>query len=202
MFLYWVRNHLNDHYHSTSVSSRQVSVKFDFTVIVTDVTPCFPLTTGGYFMPDGNRGWMMTNPPFHAQMMATADAAHGFRLKPLVRLIKAWNFANGQHLRSFHIELMVEAIKRGHHIGSWPQEVAVVLEYMLSWLANAFPDPWAPGGKIDAYLSTIKRRQVIEILQRDIADAKRAEQYRQVGNVRAAFERWNIVYGHTFPAYA
>ncbi len=41
-FLYWVRDYLNNHYAATKVSSRQVSVKLDFTKIVTDVTPCFP----------------------------------------------------------------------------------------------------------------------------------------------------------------
>ncbi len=87
-FLYWVRGYLNDHYKRSDVSSRQVAVRLDFHTFATEVTPGFHRQGGGYLIPDGKGGWLKTNPPYHARLMAQADVAQANRLKPLVRLMK------------------------------------------------------------------------------------------------------------------
>jgi len=200
-FLYWVRDRLNDHYHSTQVSSRQVCVKLDFTRIETDVTPCFPRNGDGYLMPNGSGGWMATNPPYHTQFMDGANGNHDWDLKPLVRLIKWWNIANNHHLRSFHVELMVERIQRGCTISSHPVEVAYTLRRLPALVRNSFYDPWSDGGRIDSYLSLATREKVAGMLE-DAADrAAQAEEYRKAGKTKAAFERWDVVYRQSFPAY-
>jgi hypothetical protein len=200
-FLYWVRNTLNDRYATTKVSSRQVAVKLDFTTIAADVVPCFKRTGGGYVMPNGQGGWMATNPPYHTRLIADAHRAHGYRLKPLIKLIKAWNIANSHHLSSFHVELMVERMKRGHAVGEWPAEVAAVLRAMAGWLGYTFPDPWPSGTQVDSYLSSETRQKVILMMESDAKTAAQAEEYRRAGKNKDAFERWGVVYRHTFPAY-
>lgn len=39
------------------------------------------------------------------------------------------------------------------------------------------------------------------MLESDAKAAEQAEEYRNAGKTQAAFERWNVVYRHTFPAY-
>ncbi len=200
-FLYWVRNDLNERYATTKVSSRQVAVKLDFTTILTDVVPCFPRPGGGYLMPNGQGGWMATNPPYHTQLIADAHREQAYRLKPLIRLVKWWNIANGHHLSSFHVELMVRGIKQGYAIGDWPSEVAVVLSYLPSWLRTPLSDPWSEGARVDGYLASNTREMVVRMLESDAKAAATAEEYRRAGKAEAAFERWGVVYRHTFPAY-
>lgn len=200
-FLYWVRDHLNDHYHSTEVSSRQVAVTLDFTVIAMDVVPCFQRTGGGYLMPNGKGGWMATNPPFHTEMIEASDRAKARRLRPLIRLLKAWNIANDHLLSSFHIELIVERMKRSHAVGQWPGEVAAVLKTLPSWTRNAFPDPWPDGQRVDQYLSDENRGKVLKMLGSDAQAAAEAEDLRQRGRIEEAFQKWNTVFRKTFPAY-
>lgn len=200
-FLYWVRGRLNDHYHATRISSRQVCVKLDFTRIETDVTPCFPRRGGGYLMPDGRGGWMATNPPYHTELMDRANRDHDWDLKPLIRLIKWWNIANGHHLRSFHVELMAERIQRDRTMGSYPEEVAYTLRHLQSLVQKTFHDPWSDGARIDGYLSFLNRQKVVNMLRDDAKRAEKAEEYRKAGKTEAAFERWDIVYRQTFPAY-
>lgn len=200
-FLYWVRDQLNARYGATKVSSRQVCVKLDFTQIVTDVAPCFPRVGGGYLMPDGARGWMATNPPYHAELITSANREHDWKLKPLIRLVKAWNIANGHHLSSFHTELMVEGIKRNRTIGNWPSEVAVVLQYLPDWVQGSFADPWLSGRRLDDYLPYDTRQMVIRMLESHAKAAVEAEKYRAAGKMEAAFKRWSVVYRHTFPSY-
>jgi hypothetical protein len=200
-FLYWVRSQLNDRYHATTVSSKKVCVKLDFSDIVTDVTPCFPRKGGGYLMPNGSGGWMNTNPPFHATFMANANTKLDGKLKPLVRLLKAWNIANSHYLSSFHMELMVEQIHRGTTIRSDPVEVAYSLGKLPELVRGRFDDPWPDGKRIDSYLTTANRNTAISILKDDAKRADDALECDRAGKTRDAFERWAIVYRHTFPAY-
>jgi hypothetical protein len=39
--------------------------------------------------------------------MSERNAALGYNLKPLIRLLKRWNCEHSSHLRSFHLEVMV-----------------------------------------------------------------------------------------------
>ena len=200
-FLYWVRDRLNDRYYATKVSSRKVCVKLDFSNIVTDVTPCFPRSGGGYLMPDGSGGWMATNPPFHADFMTDANRNLDWKLKPIVRLIKAWNIANSHHLSSFHVELMVERIHRGTTIRSHPEEVAYTLGKLPALVRSSFSDPWSGGSRIDGYLAADTRALVVRMLEDDAERAEKAEEYRKAGQTEKAFDRWKIIYRHTFPTY-
>jgi tRNA nucleotidyltransferase (CCA-adding enzyme) len=63
-FLYMVRDSLNKKFGSTSVSSKKVAVKLDFSSITVDVVPCFRRDGGGFFMPDG---WQLI--PFFTQYL-------------------------------------------------------------------------------------------------------------------------------------
>jgi len=201
-FLYYVRDELNDRYWATKVSARQVAVTLDFTSIAADVVPCFKRTGGGFLMPDGNRGWMATNPRYHAQLIANGDEAHNGRLKPLIRLIKAWNLVNGNHLRSFHVELLVYNMWNGNNIGiSQSHNVRSTLGVMSSWVNSSCEDPWNPPTRIDDYLSAQEKGTVIRMLQQDAVAAAKAEEYREAGKIEQAFERWNSIYRSTFPAF-
>jgi len=201
-FLYWVRSNLNDRYATTNVSSRQVAVKLDFTSIVAEVVPCFPRKGGGYLMPNGKGKWMATNPPFHAQLIADADKAKGNKLKPLIRLIKFWNIANGHHLSSFHVEMLVKDMWEKPAIGEWSSTVSATLKVMGSWVKTARQDPWPDGSGLDSYLSDDIRQQVIRMLDDDAKAAEQAEAYCKAGREKDAFERWGVIYRHKFPAYS
>lgn len=202
-FLYFVRKRLNERYYATKVSSKRVAVTLDFTGISVDIVPCFPRFGDGYLMPNGKGDWMPTNPKFHNTFFAKVNGTHGNDFKPLVRLIKAWNLANGKHLRSFHIEVILERMWDGKAIDSdaWPKVVASTLNAMGSYVRNKKYDPWDSSIRVDDYLSSDERSLVIRLLNADAERAKTAEQYRKGGKTEKAFERWGVVYNHKFPSY-
>lgn len=202
-FLYMVRNALNNHYGSTEVSSKLLAVRVDFSDMVVDVVPCFRRKGGGYLMPNGKNGWLATNPPFHTDLIANADAAKANKLRPIVRLMKEWNLLNGNHLTSFHVELLVERIwRRDGAIGSPSATLASTLKVMPSWVRTTFDDPWSEGGeKVDSYLSSAERQLAIRLLEEDARNSEMAETYRLNGRVQDAFERWKVVFRQAFPSY-
>lgn len=200
-FLYWVRNALNDHYATTEVSSREVAAVLDFTVICCEVVPAFKRTGGGYLIPDGKGGWQATNPQFHQQLMKTADENHGAKLKPVVKLMKAWKMANELSISSLHTELLTEQLWRTGSIVDRPSAVASTLASFQTWLQVSFQDPWASGGFIDTWLSQADRDLAIKTAQLDSKSAASAESARKEGRTPDAFKEWDTVYRHKFPSY-
>jgi hypothetical protein len=184
------------------VSTKQVAIKIDYSDITADVVPCFQRQGGGYFMPDGRGGWRATNPPFHSTLMKDADDNNNQRLKPLARLMKAWNIANGGHLASIHVELMVERMWRGVQIGSTTSQVVTsTLKTMPNWLDTYFADPWPDGRPIDEQLSAADRATAGRMLRKDAGQAAEAEGDRVAGRTQKAFERWGVVFRGQFPSY-
>jgi hypothetical protein len=199
-FLYWVRNTLNERYATTQVSSKQVAVSLDFTTIKVDVVPCFQREGGGYLMPNGSGGWQATDPKFHTELINRADSLQLWNLKPVIKLAKIWNNANGRHLRSFHVELMVESMWRDVAIQALPYAMKETLRVLPYKVRSNFADPWNTSAYVDQYLSRDDRALVIRMLNEDAENAKQAEEFIAAGNPDKAFERWDIVFRHKFPA--
>jgi hypothetical protein len=203
-FLYACRNTLAKKYTRTDVSSKRVAVVLDFDEIRTEVVPGFARRGGGYLIPSGTGGWQATNPPYHTQLVAERDAAAAGRLKPVIKLMKLWNLANGHRLASVHVELMVVAAE-ALPITSWPFEVTFCLGKLRSLVPSWFADPWMYGGAIDRGLADTDRSVAAALLETDLKRATDAEAYRKAGNEFAAIDRWRVVYsssgGSLFPAY-
>ena len=201
-FLYFVRDKLNERYAQTKVSSRGVAVLLDFTVIRANVVPAFPRSGGGFFIPNGKKGWTATNPQYHARLIKGRDDALDHRLKPLIRLMKFWNIQNGGYLRSFHIELMVWRMwKNNSAIPAYSTAAMQSISAMRGWLKSRSDDPWESGGRIDDYLSSGTRAKVFRMLDQDSKASGDAEDYRKADKIEKAFDRWNSVFRHEFPAY-
>jgi hypothetical protein len=201
-FLYFVRDGLNKRYSQTKVSSREVAVFLDFTVIRADVVPAFRRKGGGYVIPDGKNGWTSTNPPYHTRLVNDRDTALDHRLKPIIKLMKFWNIQNGGHLRSFHVELMAWRMwENASSLPAYSVVVAQTIDTMRSWLRSTFADPWPDGGHVDDYLGRETRAMVLRILDQDAKTSAEAEEYRKKDKIEKAFERWNSVFRKGFPAY-
>lgn len=201
-FLYWVRGKLNERYPDTKVSSQGLAVHLDFSRITVDVVPCFQRQGGGFLMPNGRRGWQATNPRFHVDMMETANESHGWELKPIVRLSKAWNTDNQHRLASFHIELMVEKVWRYRETpGTTSAAMALTLSRLSAAALEPFPDPWPHGARVDRYLTDSVRRQAASTLAHDAQDAQEAERLRLGGHEQLAYSRWKSIYPTLWPAW-
>jgi hypothetical protein len=199
--LYFVRDKLNEGYAQTKVSSRGVAVLLDFTIIRADIVPAFQRRGGGFFIPDGKKGWTATNPPYHARVIKERDDALNGHLKPLIRLMKFWNIQNGGHLRSFHVELMVWRMWGSvRSLPAYPSAVMQTIGAMRGWLRTSFDDPWE-GGRIDDYLSSGTRAKVMRMLNQDAKASALAEDHRKAQKIEKAFDRWNSVFCKGFPAY-
>lgn len=204
-FLYWLRDALNKKYSGTTVSTKQVAIRMELSEnLKVDLVAGFDRNGGGFLIPDGKGGWQSTNPPFHDDLVTKANVRLGSQLKPLVRLMKAWNIDGNSHrLRSFHLEMMVERMWRSaNSLAVMPQAVAATLKGGGGWTRVNFPDPWTGSGQnIDSYLDSETRRKAADTMDGDAKRAAEAIAYQAAGNHKAAIERWKVVFGSRFPAY-
>jgi len=113
-FLYRVRDALAG-YEVEVVGARGQAVRLFYkSPPHVDIVPAVRRNLGGYLIPSGETDWwfgfykwLTTDPDEHARWMSEQNAALGYNLKPLVRLLKRWNRVHSAHLRSFHLEVMV-----------------------------------------------------------------------------------------------
>ena len=218
-FLGNLRDNLNKAYPNTTVSRRRVAICMALREgLGVDLVPVLPVTevpvltflgwpllrtrADGFYMPDGEGGWQKTNPPYHDELMRADDERLGRKLKPLVRLMKAWNLAKYGRLGSFHLEMMVRHVwSKAKAIPPLPIAMAQTLDGAARLAGREFRDPWSDGGRLDAYLDADRREKAVRSLRGDAARAREALAHEAAGNVPAAFERWSVVFGHDFPVY-
>jgi hypothetical protein len=203
--LRWLRDNLNREYGDTTVTRSGVAIRMKLGEdLQVDLVPSFRRQGGGFLMPNGRGGWQATNPPFHDQLITDANARTGSALKPLVRVMKAWNVSgNGARLGSFHLEMLVERMwRKATELPSLPAAVTATLKAGGGWVRDTFPDPWtASAQNLDAYLSADARAQSARTMDEDAVRAQDALDYAAAGKTEKAFERWGVVFGHDFPAY-
>jgi hypothetical protein len=201
----WLRDRLNAEYGDTTVSTKQVAIRMALgDGLQVDLVPTFERKGEGFLMPDGKGRWKATNPPYHSALMSTNNIRLNLKLKPLVRLMKAWNEANGRHLRSFHLEMMVDEMWHGEAaVVDHPHAVVDALRKGITWLRYPMLDPWLDAGSVtlDAYLSDEERARVIRMFEADRKRADEALAYAAAGRFADAFGRWSTVFIGRFPAY-
>lgn len=205
VYLRWLRDGLNRNYANTRVGVRGIAVHLALGEgLEVDLVGGFARKGGGFLIPDGQGGWMATNPPFHDQLMTDANVRTRSALKPLVRVMKAWNImGNGHRLRSFHLEMMVERMwRKAAALPALPAAVASTLKAGGGWVREPCPDPWKGSGQnLDSYLTATARAAAAKTMDQDADRARAALDHAAGGKIEKAFERWAIVFNHEFPAY-
>jgi hypothetical protein len=203
--LYWLRGKLDAAYGSTTVSTRQVAIRMALSDgLQVDLVPGFVRKNEGFLIPDGKGRWQSTNPPFHSDLIAKNDRRLGYKLTPLLRLMKAWNESNGRHLRSFHLEMMVDEMwHKEATVGDHPHAVADALRKGITWLTYPMHDPWLDAGLValDGYLTADERARVIRMFEADRKRADDAITLLAAGKTKDAYDKWNDVFPGRFPGY-
>jgi len=99
-----------DDYYSSSISYKdQPSVVLELSNIKYDLVPAYQETgwfssTPTTYIPESNDEWMETNPNGFAQELTEKNGNNNSIIKPIIRLMKAWNSKAGYPFDSFSFE--------------------------------------------------------------------------------------------------
>jgi hypothetical protein len=165
-----------------------------------DVVPASRLASNGvitgYNIPDMTREkWLHTNPPQHAQDMASASTERGPNFRRVIKMIKHWNRRQATKLQSYHIEVIalqmdVSWTDHGYPIMKWFEAAQTACD----WL-------WHAGSDVSGYLSWNSAQKV----KGQLAVAERSARSAWMESIRnqdrLAISGWKSVFGQSFPSY-
>lgn len=94
-----------EYYYSTSiVYQSSPTIVLELNHIKFELTPAYCLS-GLYYIPNGPTKWMFTDPDGFYKTLTECNANNGYKIKPIVRLIKHWNIQkNYRNLASYSLE--------------------------------------------------------------------------------------------------
>jgi hypothetical protein len=199
-FLYRIRNALADHTTVRVVGARGQAVRlFYASGAQVDVAPVFARAGGGYWLPDGSGGWLATDPDYHDSWSASRNGELSDQMKPMTRMLKAWNRAHSQRLKGFHLEVMVSSVFAS--MGSNSRENSKLFFAHAPYYLHV-QDPAGHGGDLGGRLTLVQEAAVDSSLRSASERAEAASAAEVRGDHAEAIRLWKIIYGSEFPSYS
>jgi len=153
-----------------------------------------------YLIPAGDGEWMYSSPQAHNKYVSTVDAKLRGKLKPLIRLIKAWKFMNNAQIMSFHLELRVTKILESTIVLSYDEAIFNVFNELYRIQLADMRDPMGISGLIPATKTAAQKATALSKLNTALSRAEKACNARIKGNDNEAFHYLNLLYNNEFPA--
>lgn len=188
-------------YDSVVVDRMACTIAFgsDSEIVSFDVVPAFKLLSGGYEIPDTERGvWIKTNPKLHHELSTAKNAKCDLKFVPFVKMVKAINRDLGGPVKpSFLTEVMAWQFVT-EPFGRYQDEVRWFLASAIEGVEHAWPDPAGFGPDVNTMLSS-QRSMAISELTRALSIAEEAIRLEDDGQERAAVETWRKLFGNRMP---
>lgn len=170
----------------------------------TEVTPGDYLGKKGSFkyydIPDGNGGWINASPDAHNDYVKKADKKLLFKVRPLIRCIKAWKYYNNVPISSFYLELRVAKYACGEDSILYPVDIHAVFSELHRIGLAAIQDPKGISGRIPACRSAATLVEAKSKLKQALTRAAKAQKAKDEGRISKAFAWWDKVYNGRFPS--
>lgn len=196
-----LRGVLETKYDSVTIDRMACTVGFgsESEIVSFDVVPAFKLATGGYEIPDSQRGvWIKTNPKLHHELSTAKNSRCDQKFVPFVKMAKAINRdLGGPVTPSFLIEVMAWGLVT-EPFGRYQDEVRWFLASAVEGVDRAWPDPAGLGPDVNT-MSSVQRANAAKALRGALAVAEEAIRLEDDGQERAAVEAWRRLFGNRMP---
>ena len=203
-----LRNSLAERFPNTGVriSCPAVVVPFGSKAKeTTEVTPGgYMRTEGGfkiYDIPDCAGGWMNASPDAHNGYVRDIDTKLSYKVKPLIRFIKAWKYFQSVPISSFYLELQVAKYASDETSIVYSIDVKRVFALLDRLELARITDPMGVSGYISPCKSVVDLEISKSKLSTALTRATKAREAEQAGNIKDAFDWWGKLYAYKFPSY-
>lgn len=152
-----------------------------------------------YDIPNSDGGWMQSSPGAHNSYVNRENDRLGGKLKPLIRLIKAWKFYNNVPINSFYLELRTTKYAEGESLIIYDIDIKKVMKILYDNDLPSIQDPMGISGYVKACSTEAKREDALSKVKTGYTRAEKAVEKRE-SNVDDAFYWWNLFYNNEFPS--
>lgn len=168
-----------------------------------DIVVALPSGEGGTMLritePEGDTGWLRSDPEAHAKALTERNAAWEERVVPAVKMLKSWNRNEGEVLKSFHLEALVLRVLASKGDLKYPELIEALFKAMADAVLTPTTNPAVPDGYVDDELTNDERRAIRRKLNAAADAASKAVQARGDDEIRAQ-QLWHDLFGDPFPA--
>jgi len=154
-----------------------------------------------YAVADGMGGWMSSSPDAHRAYVEDLDLNLDGKLRPLIRLLKAWKHFREVPISSFYLELRCVEYAFDEKMIVYTVDFPNVLQVMWDDQFSDVHDPKRISGYVPARLTYADRKVAISRLRTALYHTSRAQEAAAAGDVEEAYVYWNRVFNGRFPAY-
>lgn len=200
---------LKECFADVEVNRRSVTVEFEKSyypddhegkVLSIDAVPAFECAGGNYEIPDKVTGtWIKTNPEKHQEQATSKNKQLGGTWVPLVKMLKAWNRANGKPIKpSFLLEVMAQNLV-DPPFSTYPDEVRNFFASAADGISRAWPDPAGLGPPVSDQMTPDRIREAQTALQEAQRQATLAFRAEATGRQGEALQIWRNILGDYFP---
>ncbi|MHC4458632.1 MAG: SMODS domain-containing nucleotidyltransferase [Planctomycetota bacterium] len=154
-----------------------------------------------YDMPNGAGGWMKSSPKAHNNYVTNINSKLSYKVKPLVRFIKAWKFYRNAPIISFYLEMRVAKYASQEKSISYSIDIKNILKQLLDIKLAPMKDPNIVSGYIHPCSSEAQKKDALSKLETAYTRAKYAWEAEDKGDIKEAFEWWDKLFYHEFPSF-
>lgn len=201
-----VREELRDRFHNADISIKSPAVKVCFGEDVIEVVPAnFVQGDKGvnfiYEIADGAGGWLRSSPDAHNNYVDEVDRKLSGKVKPLVRLLKAWKYYHGAPIRSFYLEIYVAQYALQKKSIIYSRDVGTLLKVLWKDRLDVLKDPLGISQYILPCSSKAQESHILSKLEFSYKRALEAIEAEKLGEIKDALDRWNLVFAKRFSSY-
>jgi hypothetical protein len=151
-------------------------------------------------IPDRATGWMIGAPDAHAAFVDVQHKRLSEKVKPLIRLVKAWKYYLKVPIRSFYLEMRAAEYTAHESAIVYRIDMRGALQWLQRSNLNDMPDPT---GIAEAFSSGSysDRLTSMAALNAAIPHTISALEAETNGRIRDAFGHWDKVFNGQFPGY-
>lgn len=154
-----------------------------------------------YDIPDCSGGWMEASPDAHNAYVRQVNDGLSYKVKPLIRFIKAWKYFNSVPISSFYLEMRVAKYASAEKSILYSIDVKCVFALLDSLRLASVQDPMGISGYIKACKSDADKELALSKVSTALTRAEKAREAEEAGRISEAFDWWDKVFAYRFPNY-
>lgn len=188
--------------YKVRTSSPVVSVEF-YTGPHFEIVPAYyersVTDTVVYWIPGRGDEWVLSAPEAHLDYVDRQNDRLGTKVKPLVRLMKAWKYFVEAPVSSFYLEMRTAEYAAGESSIVYDIDLPAVFRTIIGAGARAMNDPEGLVGRIPACASKEKRARTLSLMQDAVNSLDLADDAKRRGNQNDYWSNMYDVFGPDFP---
>lgn len=203
-----VKEALQGRFPLTNIYVDSPAVVVDFGNVASETTEIIPAdylkTENGvniYDIPDGFTSWMKSSPKANNEYVTKINSKLSFKVKPLIRFIKAWKFYNNVPISSFYLEMRTARYIAEEESVVYSIDIRDIFKCLIDIDLAKMIDPVGVGGYIQGCRSETSKRDALSKLNTAYTRACKARDCEDSDNIKDAFYWWNLLFNEKFPSY-